>query len=44
MDATFYDHYMDRRGNKLGAEFRYVTSPLTKGTLMLDYLDDDKGG
>jgi len=42
MDATFYDHYMDRRGNKLGAEFRYVTSPLTKGTLMLDYLEDKK--
>ena len=42
MDATFYDHFMDLRGNKLGAEFRYVTSPLTKGTLMLDYLDDDK--
>ena len=42
MDATFYDHYMDRRGNKLGAEFRYVASPLTKGSLRMDYLDDDK--
>jgi LPS-assembly protein len=42
IDATFYDHYMDRRGNKLGAEFRYVTSPLSKGSLMMDYLDDDK--
>ncbi len=42
MDATFYEHYMDKRGNKLGAEFRYVTSPLTKGTLMLDYLEDKK--
>jgi LPS-assembly protein len=42
MDATFYDHFMDLRGNKLGAEVRYVMSPLTKGTLMIDYLDDDK--
>ena len=42
MDATFYDHFMDLRGNKLGAEMRYVMSPLTKGTLMIDYLDDDK--
>ncbi len=41
-DATFYDHFMALRGNKLGAEFRYVTSPLTKGTLMFDYLEDDK--
>ena len=42
MDATLYDHYMSRRGNKLGAEFRYLTNPLTKGSLMMDYLDDDK--
>jgi len=42
MDATFYEHYMDVRGNKLGAEFRYITSPFTKGTLMLDYLEDNK--
>jgi LPS-assembly protein len=42
VDATFYDHYMETRGNKLGAEFRYVTSPLTKGSLMMDYLDDNK--
>ena len=42
MDATFYDHFMDLRGNKLGAEFRYITSPLTKGTLMFDYLKDEK--
>ena len=42
MDATLYDHYMNRRGNKLGAEFRYFTNPLTKGSLMMDYLDDDK--
>jgi LPS-assembly protein len=42
MDATFYDHYMDRRGNKLGAEFRYVTNSLTKGSLMMDHLEDHK--
>ena len=42
MDATFYDHYMDRRGNKPGAEFRYVTSPSTRGTLIFNYLKDKK--
>lgn len=39
-DMTFYEHYMDLRGNKLGAELRYVFSPLSKGTLMFDYLQD----
>ena len=39
-DATFYEHYMASRGNKLGTEFRYVFSPVSKGTLMFDYLED----
>jgi len=42
MDATFYEHYMEKRGNKLGAEFRYITSPFSKGTLMFTYLEDKK--
>lgn len=29
MDATFYDHYMQERGNKLGAELRYIAGPQT---------------
>jgi LPS-assembly protein len=29
-DATFYEHYMNRRGNKLGAEFRYVLDERSK--------------
>jgi len=42
MDATFYDHYMQERGNKLGAELRYIAGPQTRGTLMVDYLNDDR--
>ncbi len=42
MDATIYDHYMQERGNKLGAELRYIAGPQTRGTLMVDYLKDDK--
>jgi len=39
-DATFYAHYMGRRGEKLGAEYRYVLDEQSKGTLMGDFLDD----
>ena len=39
-DATFYAHYMSRRGEKLGAEYRYVLDEQSKGTLMVDFLDD----
>jgi LPS-assembly protein len=42
MDATFYDHFMELRGNKLGAELRYIAGAQTKGTLMLDYFEDSK--
>ena len=42
MDATFYDHYMQERGNKLGAELRYIAGPQTRGALMLDYFEDHK--
>ena len=46
-DATFYAHYMSRRGEKAGFEYRYVSSPDSKGTVMFDFLDDrktDNGG
>ncbi len=41
-DATFYEHYMGLRGNKLGVEYRYVNSSKSKGTLMFDFLKDKK--
>jgi len=41
-DATFYGHYMHRRGHKLGLEYRYVLSEKSKGTLMYDDLNDRK--
>lgn len=40
-DATFHEYFMSRRGFMQGTEFRYVLSPLSKGTLMLDYLFKD---
>jgi len=39
-DATFYSHYMGSRGEKLGLEYRYVLDEQSKGTLMVDFLDD----
>lgn len=41
-DATFYYHYMDKRGSKMGGEYRYVLNEKSKGTLMFDFLDDQK--
>lgn len=41
-DATIYADYMSERGIKVGSEFRYVRSDSTKGSISLDYLDDDK--
>ena len=41
-DATFYLHYMERRGENLGLEYRYVLDERSKGTLMFDFLDDKK--
>ena len=41
-DATFYEHFMDRRGHKLGAEYRYMLSSETKGAVMADVLSDRK--
>ncbi len=39
-DATFYNHYMSERGNKIGLEYRYVRDVRSRGTLMFDFLDD----
>ncbi len=41
-DATFYADYMADRGVKTGAEYRYVMTDNTKGTLAFDFLEDDK--
>ena len=41
-DATFYVDYMSHRGEKLGLEYRYVLDESSKGTLMYDFLNDEK--
>ncbi len=41
-DATFYEHYIQSRGDKVGLEYRYILSEKSKGTLMYDYLNDSK--
>ena len=41
-DATFYGDYMSERGLKLGAEYRYILSEHSKGTIMLDGFHDQK--
>ncbi|MBC2717104.1 MAG: LPS-assembly protein LptD [Desulfobacteraceae bacterium] len=41
-DATFYYHHIQKRGEKFGAEYRYALSNFSKGTLMMDFLDDRK--
>jgi LPS-assembly protein len=46
-DATFYGHYMDKRGTKGGVEYRYYLDDWSKGTWMLDGYGDkktDRGG
>ncbi len=46
-DATFYGHYMEKRGIKSGVEYRYYLDDWSKGTWMLDGFDDkqtDRGG
>ncbi|WP_300671163.1 LPS assembly protein LptD [Desulfoluna sp.] len=40
MDATVYTHYMDKRGTKAGAEFRYMASPLSKGLFFAEGFND----
>jgi LPS-assembly protein len=41
-DATFYYHYLENRGNKLGLEYRQVFGENSKTTAMFDWLDDAK--
>lgn len=41
-DATFYNHFMEKRGNKFGLEYRYILSGQARGTLMFDGLKDQK--
>jgi LPS-assembly protein len=41
-DATFYLDHMERRGEKIGLEYRYVLDEKSKGTMMYDFLDDRK--
>ncbi|UCG13708.1 MAG: LPS-assembly protein LptD [Deltaproteobacteria bacterium] len=41
-DATFFAHYMSKRGLMAGAEFRYAASRDGKGVLRFDYLDDQE--
>ncbi|OPL15898.1 MAG: hypothetical protein AVO38_09425 [delta proteobacterium ML8_D] len=45
MDATFYQHFMGRRGWMEGVEFRHIFSPKDKGILrynfLVDTLEDD---
>jgi LPS-assembly protein len=41
-DATFYGQYMNRRGLRAGVEYRYYLDDWSKGTWMVDGLDDQK--
>jgi LPS-assembly protein len=40
MDATVFAHYMDERGLRLGAEYRYMASERSLGTLLADGFRD----
>ena len=42
MDATLYTDYMSKRGLKTGGEFRYIPDNKSKGTVFLDYLQDNE--
>ncbi|MDI6742212.1 MAG: LPS assembly protein LptD [Smithella sp.] len=42
MDATFYQRYIEKRGFKEGAEFRYYLGDKSFGTFYGDYLEDTK--
>jgi LPS-assembly protein len=41
-DATFYAHHMQDRGEKIGAEYRYVLDEASRGTAMADGFTDSK--
>ncbi len=42
MDATLYQRYIEKRGLKEGAEFRYYAGQNSFGTFYGDYLEDKK--
>jgi LPS-assembly protein len=42
MDATFYSRYIEKRGFKEGAEFRYFAGSKSYGTIYGDYMEDGK--
>jgi LPS-assembly protein len=42
MDATFYQRYIEKRGFKEGAEFRYYAGTNSFGTLFGDFMEDKK--
>ena len=42
MDATFYQRYIEKRGFKEGAEFRYYLGNNSSGTFYGDYIEDTK--
>ncbi|HON58751.1 MAG TPA: LPS assembly protein LptD [Smithella sp.] len=42
MDATLYPRYIEKRGFRPGAEFRYYWGEHSFGTLYGDYLEDDR--
>jgi len=39
-DATLYWQHLEKRGEKWGAEFRYILDPQSMGTMMFDFLND----
>lgn len=41
-DATIYNRYMTERGNMTGGEYRYMLDAESKGTMMVDYLNDNE--
>ncbi|RLB98054.1 MAG: hypothetical protein DRH76_03510 [Deltaproteobacteria bacterium] len=41
-DATVYLQHMSRRGQMLGLEYRYVRDEASRGTVMVDVLEDRK--
>ncbi|MFZ0448792.1 MAG: LPS assembly protein LptD [Desulfatiglandaceae bacterium] len=43
LDATFYGHYMSRRGYMQGLEFRYAAGEGSEGNLLVDVLRDRIG-
>ena len=42
MDATLYSRYIEKRGFKEGAEFRYFAGDKSFGTFYADFMEDNK--